>query len=192
MKEVEQQVISNIIRILDEAVIAIKKDDIKALKDLSNQTVHDATVYQEEHTISIAVLIYTLSKIFEREFHYAQFKGWKNFLFDCMKSLETARDKLKEGKHQDFDAIIRSFIINIKKVDPKLRNYIQDVFQRAKINKASRLYEHGLSVGRTAELLGVTRFELMDYIGKTYIADVRENITVNAKKRLDFARELFS
>ena len=66
------------------------------------------------------------------------------------------------------------------------------MLNKARINKASRLYEHGISIGRTAELLGVTRFELMDYVGKTYIADVKENMTIGARERLMIARRLFS
>jgi len=79
----------------------------------------------------------------------------------------------------------------INKLDLKLKEYIQDVLLKAKISKGSRLYEHGLSMERTAFLLGITQYELMDYIGKTHIADVRMKVLMHPKDRMKIARELF-
>jgi len=92
---------------------------------------------------------------------------------------------------QGFEKVMKQYTATLEKIDKKLKVHIQDVFRKARINKASRLYEHGLSVGRTAELLGINKFEVMDYIGKTYIADVKENITIDSIERLKFSRSLF-
>ncbi len=188
----EESIKHNIIRILDRAVHAIKEDHIKDLADLSNQTVHDATVYQDEYSVTIAVLVYSLSKIFAREVHYSVYKGWKIFIDDSLKFLEQAKARLMANDVAGFDNSLKGFRDTMQRLDRKLKVYVQDVLQKAKITKASRLYEHGLSMGRTAELLGITRFELMDYVGKTYIADVKENITISAKDRIKIARSLFS
>jgi len=187
--EEEQRI--NIIRILDETVKAVKEENIKLLKDLSNQTIHDASTVQDQYSITIAVLIYSLSKIYERETHYGQFKGWRAFCFDCTKGLEVAKGKLEKRDIPGFDKAIKDYVNILKELETKLKRYIQDVFNSAKINKASRIYEHGISLGRTAELLGVTKFQLMEYVGRTYIADVKENMTINPEKRLSIAREIF-
>jgi len=79
----------------------------------------------------------------------------------------------------------------MNKLDSKLSVYVEEVFDKAKINKGSRLHEHGLSLGRTAKILGVSEWELMDYVGKTGIADVKLNLTKNIGERLKFARSLF-
>ena len=188
MDEREKQ---NIIRVLNLAISAIKNEDFKVLKELSDETIHDTTVYQDEYTTAFAVLIYSLSKIHERDLHYSKFKGWKKFCDNCYIGLESAKEKISKNDFEGFATVLRSDILELNKIDPKLKLYIQDVLQKARINKASRLYEHGISMGRTAELLGITRFELMDYVGKTYIADVKESLTMNAKKRLEFARGSF-
>ncbi len=187
----EPHIKDNIIRILNKTIDSIKEEDIKKIRDLSNETVHDATVYQDEYSITTAVLIYALSKIYERDFQYAKLKGWQFFCIDCFKGLEIARNKLVNNDIQGFDTALKKYINTLEKLDPKLRLYIKEIFRRSKITKASRLYEHGLSVGRTAELLGITKFEVMDYIGKTYIADVKENTTIKPLERLNFARGLF-
>ena len=181
----------NIIRILNEAVKAIENEDIKTLKDLSNGSIHDASIIQDQYSITMAVLIYSLSKIYERESHYGKFKGWKVFCFDCVNGLRLAKEKLEKKDVVSFDKLITKYIKDLSKHDEKLRKYIEDVFNQAKISKASRIHEHGISMGRTAELLGITRFELMDYVGKTYIADAKEAMTIDPVKRLKTARSLF-
>ncbi|MBS3167739.1 hypothetical protein J4216_01300 [Candidatus Woesearchaeota archaeon] len=190
-KRLDDSIRRNLIRVLDKAVNAIKNEDIKSLKDVSNETIHDSTLYQEEHTITVAVLIYSLAKIYERDMHYAKFKGWNIFCVDCLKILEDAKKSLIILEHRKFDDLIQNFIKSLDKLDKKFKDYIQEVFSQAKINKASRLYEHGISLGRTAELLGITKFELMDYIGKTGISDVKENKTISPIKRLKLLRGLF-
>lgn len=188
----EESIKQNIISILEKALHAIKSDHVKDLSDLSNQTIHDATVYQDEYSVAIAVLVYTLSKIFSREFRYSTYKGWKTFVNDSIKFLEQAKSRLSNNDISGFDDSLKNFRETMQRLDKKLKVYVQDVLQKARITKASRLYEHGLSMGRTAELLGITRFDLMDYVGKTYIADVKEGITISAKDRIKFARGLFS
>lgn len=182
----------NIIRILEDSIKAIKENNIIALKDLSNQSVHDTTIIQDEHTISLAVIIYSLSKFYERKLHYETMKGGDKFYNDCLKSLENAKDMIQRNDLIDFENEIKNYLKMLSKTEGKLNMYIKDVIEKAKINKASRLYEHGLSVGRTADILGISSYELMEYIGKTYIADVKENKTLNVKKRLETARRIFS
>ena len=79
--------------------------------------------------------------------------------------------------------------MELTKLDPKLKIHIKEVFEKARINKASRLYEHGISAGRTADLLGISTWELMDYSGTTGLAD--KGITKDVKERIKIARELF-
>ena len=78
----------------------------------------------------------------------------------------------------------------IEKLSGKLKNYIQDVFRSAEINKASRIYEHGISMEKTARLLGVSLFELARYSGEKE-DDIPESITVSVRQRIKFAMELF-
>jgi hypothetical protein len=73
----------------------------------------------------------------------------------------------------------------------KLKRYVQDVFQRARVNKASRIYEHGISMEKTANLLGVTLYELAEYAGKTGISDVPLGKTLNVKARIKILTEMF-
>ncbi len=181
---------SDILDVFMHAEKAIMREDIRALKELSNMTIHNASIHQDNYSILTAVLVYTLAKVYERS-NYEAFASWGVFCKDCSTWLAQAQHALEDHDDALFEKIIENVFTLMKKLDPKLRQSVQDVLVKARISKASRLYEHGISIGRTAELLGITEYELMEYVGKTYIADVKENVTLGARKRLQVAREIF-
>ena len=119
-------------------------------------------------------------------------KRWDRFNIECVTGLENTKDKLQRNDIIGFENELRGYLKTLSTTEGKLNAYIKDVVEKARINKASRLYEHGISIGRTADMLGINKYELMDYIGKTYIADVKENKTLSVKKRLEIARRIFS
>ena len=57
----------NILRIFKETKEAIEQEDNIKLKELSDQTIHTASMSQDPDNIAVAVIIYSLSKIIERE-----------------------------------------------------------------------------------------------------------------------------
>jgi hypothetical protein len=79
----------------------------------------------------------------------------------------------------------------IENLSGKLKKYIKEVFRNADVSKASRIYEHGISMEQTANLLGVSLYDLAQYAGKTGIPDVPENYTMNTKLRIKLAMGLF-
>ena len=72
-----------------------------------------------------------------------------------------------------------------------MKPYINEVLRKASINKASRIHEHGISLGQTAKLLGITQWELSEYIGRKEITDRRYSQTINTKIRAKMAMEFF-
>lgn len=180
----------NLIEVLNESLLAVKKENIILLKDLSNRTLHAASVYQEHHYITVAVLVYSLSKIFERS-NFRSYKDWDLFYDNVIDGLTNMINHLGSDDTKKFEKELSNLFKIMNRLESKLKYYIQEVIDHARINKASRIYEHGLSVGKTAELLGISQWELMDYIGQTGIADVKYSITLDVKKRLDYARSLF-
>ena len=180
----------NVLRILEETKKAIEKDDATEIKNLSNQTTNTASLTQDPDNIAVAVVVYSIGKIMERE-NYRGMRGWDNFYRIIMSSLdrtiEDVREKDDEGFRKDIELIRKA----INKLSGKLKKYIEEVFRKAQLNKASRLYEHGISMEQTAKLLGITMFELADYAGKTGISDVPVSRTLDSKARIKLAMEMF-
>ena len=180
----------NILRILEETKKAIEEKDYSKIKNLSNQTINTASLTQDPDNIAVAVVVYSLNKILERE-HYKQYPEWEKIHKTIIYSLECSIEDLEKNDLKDFRKDFENIRLCIKKISGRLKEYIQEVFRKAQINKASRIYEHGISMEQTAKLLGITMFELADYAGRTGISDVPENKTLDTKSRIKLAEEIF-
>ena len=51
------------------------------------------------------------------------------------------------------------------------------------------IYKQGISVGRVSELLGISQWEIIDYLGKTGVYELKE--MKKARTKLNVARGLF-
>ncbi len=186
-REVEKEIID----ILKIAVEAIKNDDVKTLRDLSNRIINSSSIYQDEDTIIIAVITYSLSKIYERS-DYRKYSGWHLFYETTANSLRESLFSLENNDISGFEKSLKGIISIIDRLDKKLKDYIKDVIKNSQIGRGSRLHEHGLSLGRTAELLGISKWELLEYVGNTGIAEIKEGFTLSEDKRLKVIRGLFN
>ncbi|MDD5012474.1 MAG: hypothetical protein PHQ66_02410 [Candidatus Nanoarchaeia archaeon] len=181
----------NALRILQEAKDAIKNNDSIKLKLLSNQTNNTASLTQDPDNIAVAVAVYSISKIVERV-EYRTLPGWKDFY----KTINSAIDNSISAIKKNDDAKLTDSLISIRdavsKLSGRLKDYIQDVFRKAQINKASKIYEHGISMEQTANLLGITLFELATYSGqKPEGAEAPLAKTLDVKSRIKTAMDLF-
>jgi len=187
MKDVVRE---DIISIFDDAIDAIKDEDIKKLVEISDHTVHDASIYQDRYSISIAVIMYSLSKVFQKN-KYRRFKEWNKFYKSCMKNLTEAREALLRRDISRYDRELKDLYKDISGLEHKLGEYMTEVLNQAQIKKGGKIYEHGLSAGKAAELLGVSKWELMSYLGQTKIIDAQPLTTKSVKERLKFTKKLF-
>jgi len=190
-EDMRAEVKQDIISILKEALAAIKQNDNEKLREISNHIVHDASIFQDKYSTSIAVIMYSLSKIFEKN-NYKEYESWNEFYMKCTKHLEMAKENLMRynvGKYSNNIKILYKLISGIEK---KLGTFITEVLNQAEIKKGSRIYEHGISIGRTAELLGISSWDLMSYVGQTKIAEMGPAEKKSIKERLDFTKKLFS
>lgn len=185
----EETIRQNIVVDLRKAIPAIKKEDVPTLKELSNQTIKDVSILQSRNLTLVAIIIYSLSKIIARSEEMPN--QWDKTKERIIKNLDRARSFLEKKQEDDYKVRIKRVLKYIGKVDESLKLYIEDVLDKAKIIKGARLYEQGLSVGRAAEFLGISQWELMSYIGKTQIVDRYEEEVIPVAVRLDHAKKTF-
>jgi hypothetical protein len=180
----------NILRIFQEAKIAIKNNDSIKLKELSNQTNNTASLTQDPDNIAVAVAVYSMSKIIERT-EYRNFAGWKDFYQAIILAVDNSIDAIKKDDSRRLSESLVSIRKAVSKLSGKLKDYIQDVFRKAQINKASKIYEHGISMEKTASLLGITMFELASYAGQKPDGSGSLSKTIDVKLRVKTAMEMF-
>jgi len=169
--------------VLAQVLKSLRSDDPTAMLELSNHTIHDASIFQDEDSISFAVLVYALSKTIQRckeaVCSYGQF----------LAPLQRAYDAIIAQDIEQYRKCITQLLREIHKSDQKTSIYIQEVLDKARIKKGSKLHEHGISIARTAELLGISQWELASYVGKT---TMQETMGKTVAERVAFARSLFT
>lgn len=180
----------NILRILEDTRDALKKEDTIELKSLSNQTIHTASITQDPDNIAVAVIIYSLSKIIERPSYRAQ-SHWNKIFKNILVGVEHSISALEKNDEEHLRDHLEKLRKRLEGLSGSLRNFIQDVFRKASINKASKIYEHGISMEKTAKLLGISLWELANYSGER-ISDQDLGRTISVKQRIKLAMDLFS
>ncbi|MCK5449614.1 hypothetical protein KAI32_02010 [Candidatus Pacearchaeota archaeon] len=185
MKEV-----GNVLRILRETKKFMEEGNFHEIKDLSSQTIHSATISQDADNIIVAVLVYSLSKILERE-HYRDMEGWSEFYDAMTKNLDLAIQALEKNDVEKTRVYLGKIRNSLNKISGDLGQYIKDIFRKAEINKAFKLYEHGLSSEQTAKLLGVSLWDMASYIGQSHIGDSKIAISMPVAKRVKIAEDIF-
>jgi len=176
----------HIAEVLEGVKQALNEQDSIKLKDLSNQTLHCASVQQDNGSIMIAVLVYSLSKILERK-ENMHIKNWNEFIKKFNSFLSLAITAALEQNEKAFEEHLERARKCLTSLSINLKPYIQDVMRKASINKASRIYEHGISLGKTASLLGITEWELSDYVGQSKAPDAQFAQSLDVRKRAQMA-----
>lgn len=172
---------NDILKVLDLAISIIEKGNVSSLKELSNHTIHNSSIFQDTDSVNIAIIMYTLAKIFEREN-----KIDKSIIHTLIKT----KRSLFEDKFDEYKNYIDKIFRLISKEDLKIKKYVQEVISQAGVRKGSKIYEHGISMAKSAQILGVSQWDMMDYVGSTKIADSFSE-PMNLRIRLKIARDIF-
>lgn len=181
----------NFLDILVKAKQAIKDENVLLLKELSDRTIHTASTVQDTDSILVAVIIYSLSKILERK-PYRDMKGWDKFYNVFTLEIDRAINYVQKNNQKEFVKSLERIRGSISSISGDLRSNIEDVFRKAEINKASKIYEHGISLEATAKLLGVTMWELAGYTAEKEAHDSKFIQTENVRDRIKQAMGMFA
>jgi len=157
--------------------------DVEELKVLSDHTIRDVTLYKNLDAISLAVLIYSIYKVLS----CIQPEDYKQLLLE----MKGASKHLELKQFGRYNSRMKTMFKIIKKCSNETKSHVQDVLQAARIKKGTTLLEQGMSVARVAELMGISRWDIMQYIGGTRILE-RHTEKVSATTRLQEAIKIFS
>ena len=180
----------NVIDIFEKLKEAIKKKDVVTMKELSNRTIHSASVEQDTDSVSVAVIVYALSKMIERH-SQSDYQGSDKFYSSALTSIDNAIKSLKKDDYETFKKNLEEISRSVSSLSGNLKKYVKDVFRKARINKASKIYEHGISMEQTAKLLGITLWELATYSGQKGVGEESISKTQDVKSRIKLAMEMF-
>lgn len=179
--DVQETVKSDLLSVIRRGLGFLQKGQYADLKELSNHTIHNSSIFQDEDSLSMAVVMYSLSKIAERGHKPDQaFLGL----------LRDSEHDLEGGDFRGYRQRIKAIFRKVAQIDHRLRLYIEEVIRMGRVRKGSKIYDHGISLAQTAELLGISQWELASYAGRT---ETKEHSTPQqTEARIVLARKLFS
>lgn len=187
----EKEEINHLMGVLHETQQALQESDSFKLHELSDQIIHSASIYQHTDVLTVAVVIYSLHKIVTRKDQINP-RDWNAFVKKFNAEIEKAltafeeRDGSEATRHIDHAKELLEITIG-----KKLGAYVQDVLKKASVNKATKMYEHGISLSHTAHLLGLTQWDLLEYVGQREPSNSAFSATIDQKKRAAKARAFF-
>ncbi len=187
--DIDEEEVKHISKVLEGIQVALFEKDALKLRELSDNTIHRSCSHQDAESITISILSYVLSKMIERE-DYERFSGWNGFVEKFNNLLNVASKSLKNGSHKDFANSLSKAREALSGISEKDKIYISDLVKKACINKGSKIYEHGISLHQTAQLLGISQWELGEYVGQKNI-DPGNTGKMDTKKRAVIAMEFF-
>ena len=118
-------------------------------------------------------------------------KKYQNFISKSLPLLKKARDLVMKDQLDEYYKTMSSLLKEIGETDKRIGQYIEEVIRYAMVRKGSRIYAHGISMGRVAELLGISEWELMERTGWMPGKEFIEKVIVTPKTRFSYVRELF-
>ncbi len=186
-----EEIRQDILSVLKKVQPMLTEENANQLKFLSNETIHNAGIYQNTDSISISVIIFSLSEIFNRP-RLTDSPQLLKFKENISNDLFIARSQLEKNFIDEYKKIIKKIFARISSFENKFGMYITQVLEHSRIKRGGRIYEHGFSAGRAADLLGITKWELMSYLGETKLGDIDFSTKIKIKQRLADTRRLFS
>ena len=130
------QIKKDILSVLNDLAMILKErkeTNVTEIKSLSNHIIRNASIFQDEDSISVAILIYSLSKIIERKERNLDYEK-------ILSMLNSAITNLKASNDVYFRKSIKDFFNFIRAIDSKLKLYINEVINQAQIKKGCKLY----------------------------------------------------
>jgi hypothetical protein len=182
MKEI---VIKSLLKDLRKSINILEKKeakDLEELKQLSDHTIEDVALYKNLDAVSLAVLIYSIYKTH----HCISDENYSLLL----KTLRTTAEKLDQRNLGGYNQGLKKAFSIVKKCNASIKTHVQDVFYAAKIKKGYSLMEHGLSIARAAQVMGISRWELTEYTGKRNILN-EEHEKIHVITRMQNTFSLF-
>ncbi len=180
----------SLVRLLKKINVLFKNENIKGLRKLSDTLIQNSSVMQDDYMISLAIVIYTLSKILEKQ-QFESSSGWNSFYKSILKNITLLSKNMEKSEFDKYKQNMKSLILEIKRIDMKASTYIEELMKSSKIKKGSNLYTYGLSLGRAASLLGISKWELMGYLGNVELKDKKFK-SMNMVSRYDMAKKVFN
>lgn len=180
-----------ILKILNKVDESLRTKDYLSIKFESDKLINHTSLNQDADIISIAVIIYSLSKMLERQ-DYKKHPDWQGYFKEYQRSIRLMIRFIQKDRIDLLRNELKILRETTNHLTGSFKRDIKEVFRKARINKASKIYEHGISMEKTARILGISLWELSEYAGNKGSMDMSLTMTLPIQERIKIVEEIFS
>jgi hypothetical protein len=179
-------VIDDALVMLERSIRAIKTNNLIDLGRISNETIHNASIFQDDISKTLAILVLSIYKLEQTSMVQGVDLNLRSFAAD----LAEIHKNLQDAHAHKCVGCFEKIRLKIKKLGQKV--FRQNIVNRAEVKKGGKIYDHGISLAQAAEVMGISQWELYDYIGKSKLNDYPEDLDTRVKTRVAYTRSLFT
>lgn len=192
----------NVQRINDEVLLIFKDKivegeityqdiDSEKILELSNQMIHDSSIFQEKLLLKYSTLLYCIGKMIARQKTKSRNLDLGPIFCQIYDKLKRVSENLKRKRMKAMERNMNDIFNLISKNDSKFNIYVQDIIHSTMIKKGSQLVQHGLSVETVSDLTGLNQWDLYAYLGKTNYETLLDEKVNKTERRLRHVKKLF-
>ncbi len=136
------------------------------LRKIHSEIINEFIKNPKPVLLKLAILSYVLSKLLSKHrFSYINGKefGKIESLLVSLSDKQISSKEFEEKLNQ-----LEDVITALEEKDPR---YIYNMFTKAKIKVAAKLYAKGMSLGKVSKLTEIPKEEILSYAGKTLMFD---------------------
>lgn len=140
------------------------------LRQISNDSLTEAAMRNDEVVCRISVIAYCLHKFLSKE-HVQDSKRWPKIRGTILSQLDSSIRFLEKAKMKEFEGQLDRIGAAVRKADAEMGYFVQNLYDKAKVKQASAAYGLGMSLNQAAALAGANKKDLLNYIGITKMHD---------------------
>lgn len=179
-----------LLEVTSEIIEALKSENSIKLGEIFNKRTKIFDISQDSTLISLSLITYALKKLIERQ-KTNDYKNWKQIFSQIITSFNLLEMQFEKDDKRGYRRTLKRIITLVEKLDSELLMYFEEIMDKSKLKEGYKMFEQGFSLGRVSELIGVSRWELTNYIGKTNLIDQESGVDIT-KERIKIVKELFN
>jgi len=179
-------IVSDALIMLERAIKAIRTNNFADLERISNETIHNASIFQDTVSKKLAIIVLSIFKLEQQNVLAGKVTNLKSFAVDLAQLHDNLQHEQTDTCYKALDYILAK----LKKISSSTS--IHNVVNRAEVKKSGKIYDHGISLAQSAQIMGISQWELYDYIGKSTLNNSSDDMDARVKKRVAYTRSLFT
>jgi hypothetical protein len=169
-----------------EVLDAFSKKNQKKMRKTNDKILEALMLSFSKEMFNLAVISYVLSKILAKPRFYGRaYKETMERMLQVLNHMERSA-----GNPGDYNIAAGNLEETIGQMESEDPRFVKSLIEKGKLKTAAILYAQGMSLSLAAEETGISKQDIMDYSGKTMMAD-RVVDAVGISERVKKAKKFF-